>query len=224
VPSDPPPPLPWWVRARVRFAVLGVVLAGVVALAVTQLTGGTANGGGCWIDQGPAAVELSAGAVAAAIPRLGLERVPGRGDHELAGLTDPGAVFTDSPPRPADLARDPSHPVVAAFGVTWTPGPGESAGVAAFRFATTLDAAEYLAGASSPRCRAGAETRAISGGPSGGRGLARRDPHGHPQADILFARRLTVYWVYDVTETGDAQLAAKRANGLACRLPAAACR
>jgi hypothetical protein len=65
--------------------------------------------------------------------------------------------------------------------------------------------------------------RTISGGPSGARGVYRRDPYGRRQADVFFARRLTVYWVYDVTGTGPTELAARGARMLACRLPAAAC-
>jgi hypothetical protein len=220
VDHESPPPLPWWARGRFRLALLGVALASVVALGAGQLTGGARGGSGCWIGEGPPAAQLRAGAVAAAVPRLGLRAPVPRHAARTEGLTTPNAAFTDDPPTRADLARDPQRPVTAGYAVRWSTPAGQAGGTAAFRFIDPDAAQQFLDAAVTPGCRPTIRSGTPVPAPRGAHALLREASAGRLQTDVFFVRGSTAYWVFEASR---AEPHLSSVAALACRLPAAGC-
>ncbi len=222
-------PLPIWARPRVRGGLLALLLVGALVLLVAHSQAGSADDG-CWIAEGPTAIQLRAGAVAVGVRRLGLTALAHPEQIAEAGLMPTTAAFAGGRPAPIDLTAEPSRPVSAGYGVRWFRRDGDELGAAAFRLPTPNAAAAWVAAAASTHCRPGTSPGRV-GAPARARGLIRADPAGHLETDVFLARGPTAWWLLDVParnrppdpHSPAARAALARTAALACRLPAAGC-
>jgi hypothetical protein len=218
-----PEALPWWAQTRARLALLLLILlagGGGTLLAASALRSASADDG-CWIHEGPPSIWLRPAVVSAAVQRLGLRSVAGRGTVTESGLSPSDAAWTDAPPGRFMTRR---AFVPAGYEVRWRGASGDRLGVAAYRFADPSAAADFVAAASSTRCRPGATDHPVVAPPSA-TVLTHTGPRGAPQLDLFFRRGPTGYRLFDVPAGGRA--GEGRGTGalaaLACRLTEARC-
>jgi hypothetical protein len=209
----------------VRLGVLLVALAAVAVYGVPRIIrNASASAGGVVCPSAPATLRLPDSRFRIMLQASALDSLTGGGTADTQGWQEPSAAWSDSPP--ADVAVGDSAIVDAGYELRWFSAQGhELAGL--FVFASPAAARRYVAKASGVSCHAKAVAYSVPR-PRGARALIWTNPVQARQADLFFARGVTVYRLAVVPPAGGSAGRDRRDlvhidQRLACQLGAAGC-
>ena len=205
--------------ARLRLAFLLLVLIALAAYAVLQRPWEgdgeevvAASSSACSAGASPIPRTISLGQLARLRSEISSQAVFGADlDSYEEGFVGTAAAFSDAEPTMQPIGTaDEGMP--AAYEYRWWTPSGHDVVADAWVFDDSGGARDFLAQASSPRCRQAAMSAAARF-PADGRNVEWRNPFGFMQQDLFFARGPRVYRIAVVAPRANEESVALRREG-----------